>query len=225
MESIDPVWLFGGIALFAGALLGALLCRRFTPTIMEVDELRVKLERSRLEMENYRDSVNEHFGKTSDLVKELTEDYVKVYRHLSEGAQTLSDAPEFSHRLEQQKGRVLISMDDEVDSPDIEDVREDAPEDVREDAPEDVREDAQEEEQAEEISVQGGQAEAGTSAKTREVSGSGDSAVEDADREDPHTAAEVFAPVRATDDDSKKAAARSDSEANKRNPVDRTDTQ
>ena len=77
MESIDPLWVFGGIALLAGGLLGALICRRFTPTISDVDELRVKLERSRSEMETYRASVNSHFSKTSDLVKDLTEDYVK----------------------------------------------------------------------------------------------------------------------------------------------------
>jgi uncharacterized membrane-anchored protein YhcB (DUF1043 family) len=119
MESIDPLWVFGGIALLAGGLLGALICRRFTPTISDVDELRVKLERSRSEMETYRASVNSHFSKTSDLVKDLTEDYVKVYRHLSEGAQNLSDAPEFSHVLEQQKGRVLISTDEDIGLPDL----------------------------------------------------------------------------------------------------------
>ncbi len=113
MVSIDPVWVFGGIVLLGGALLGVVICRRFTPTITDVDELRVKLEQSRSEMEQYRASVNGHFSKTSDLVKELTQDYAKVYQHLAEGAQTLSDAPEFSHVLEQHKGKVLISMDEE----------------------------------------------------------------------------------------------------------------
>jgi uncharacterized membrane-anchored protein YhcB (DUF1043 family) len=120
MESIDPLWVFGGIMLLAGALLGAVVYRRFTPSISDVNELRAELARSRSEMERYRTSVNGHFNKTSELVKELTEDYVKVYRHLAEGAQTLSDTPEFSHVLEQQKGRVLISTDGEAGSQDIE---------------------------------------------------------------------------------------------------------
>ncbi len=118
MVSIDPVWLFGGIALLAGVLLGVVICRRFTPTITDVDELRVKLEHSRLELGRYRESVNSHFNKTSDLVNDLTQDFVKVYRHLSEGSQTLSDAPEFSHVLEQPKDKVLISKDEEVASQD-----------------------------------------------------------------------------------------------------------
>ena len=93
----------------AGILLGYLVCRKTTPTIAEVDELRVKLERARDEMEQYRASVSGHFNKTSHLVKDLTEGYVKVYRHLAEGAQNLSDAPEFTQLLEQQKDRVLVS--------------------------------------------------------------------------------------------------------------------
>ena len=209
MESIDPVWLFGSIALVAGVLLGALLCRRFTPTIMEVDELRVKLERSRIEMERYRDSVNDHFGKTSDLVKELTEDYVKVYRHLSVGAQTLSDAPEFSHVLEQQKGKVLISTDDAVSSPDIEDSREDTRAAV----------------QAEDIPLQSDPAEAVTSGEAQEVSGPGDSAVVDDGREEPLAGADVLEPTLANDDDRKKATTGKFSDEEKRDPVDRTDTQ
>ncbi len=118
MVSIDPVWLFGGIALLAGVLLGVVICRRFTPTITDVDELRVKLEHSRSELDRYRESVNGHFNKTSDLVNDLTQDFVKVYRHLSEGAQTLSDAPEFSHVLEQPEDKVLISKDEEMSSQD-----------------------------------------------------------------------------------------------------------
>ena len=116
--SIDPVWLFGVIALLAGVLLGIVICRRFTPTISDVDELRVKLEQSRLELERYRASVNGHFNKTSDLINELTQDYVKVYQHLAEGAQSLSDASEFSHVLEHRKGKVPISMDEAVGSQD-----------------------------------------------------------------------------------------------------------
>ncbi len=217
MASIDPVWVFGGIALIAGALLGALICRRFTPTITDVDELRVKLERSRTEMEDYRASVNGHFSKTSDLVKELTEDYVKVYRHLSEGAQTLSDAPEFTHVLEQQKGKLLISVDDEASSPDIGDTRQDTRVDAR----------------AEDISAQGDQAEAAspeetpkeTPDETQKVSGSGDSRLADDDHEEPLTDADVFEPTQADDDGREKAAAGSASKEDKRDPMARTDTQ
>ena len=178
MVSIDPVWVFGGIVLLAGVLLGVFICRRFTPTITDVDELRVKLEHSRSELDRYRDSVNGHFNKTSDLVNDLTQDFVKVYRHLAEGAQTLSDAPEFSHVLEHRKGEVPISMEEEVSS-----------QDTAESGPED-------------FSAQGFAAEE----LVPEVSEAGDSIAEDAASEDATGEIDEIEPIHAHDEDKVKAA-------------------
>ncbi|MCP4334858.1 MAG: YhcB family protein [Gammaproteobacteria bacterium] len=199
MESIDPVWLFGGIALLAGVLLGVVICRRFTPTITDVDELRVKLEQSRSELDRYRDSVNGHFNKTSDLINELTQDYVKVYQHLAEGAQNLSDAPEFSRLLEHRKDKEPISMDEEVGA-----------QDTAEAGPED-------------FSAQGFAAEV----LVPEVSEAGDSIAEDAAgektaSEDAPGDVDDFEPLDAHEDDKAKAAAANEA---KPDPTARTDTQ
>ena len=115
MESIEPVWLYGAIALVCGVFLGFLINRKMNPSAGEVDELKAELERERAETERYKESVNSHFNKTSELVNELTQDYVKVYRHLAEGAQALSDTREFTQVLDQPQGRVLISVDESSD--------------------------------------------------------------------------------------------------------------
>jgi uncharacterized membrane-anchored protein YhcB (DUF1043 family) len=115
VESIDPVWLFGGIALLAGALLGVLAHRLLSPRADDVDKLKAELLQSREEMTTYKASVNSHFSKTSDLVNELTQDYVKVYRHLAEGAQALSETREFTQVLDQPRGQILISVESEAD--------------------------------------------------------------------------------------------------------------
>ena len=114
MESIDPVLLVGVVALICGVLIGMLISRISSPSSGDVDALKAELERERTEMARYRASVDEHFNKTSDLVNDLTQDYVKVYRHLAEGAQTLSGVSEFNKVLEQPQGRVLISVDEPV---------------------------------------------------------------------------------------------------------------
>ena len=120
MESIDPVWLFGGIVLVGGVLIGVLLLRVFNPVAGDVEKLQAELEQARSDMKTYKASVNSHFDKTSDLVNELTQDYVKVYRHLAEGAQTLSDTREFAQVLDQPQGQVLISVETEADpAPDL----------------------------------------------------------------------------------------------------------
>ncbi len=113
MESIEPVWLFGVMALVTGILFGVLITRLLSPASADVDKLVADLELERAEMESYKASVNTHFDETSVLVNELTQDYVKVYQHLAEGAQTLSNTREFSQVLEQPQGRVLISVVDE----------------------------------------------------------------------------------------------------------------
>jgi len=113
VESIEPVWIFGVIALITGLLLGVLINRLLNPASADVDKLRADLEQERAQMESYKASVNSHFNKTSDLVNELTQDYVKVYQHLAEGAQKLSDTQEFAQVLEQSRGRVLISVEDQ----------------------------------------------------------------------------------------------------------------
>jgi uncharacterized membrane-anchored protein YhcB (DUF1043 family) len=114
VEAIEPVWLFGVIALAAGVFLGMLITRLINPASADVDKLKSELEQARTEMAQYRASVDSHFNKTSELVSELTQDYVKVYRHLAEGAETLSDIREFSQVLEQSRGRVLITVDGET---------------------------------------------------------------------------------------------------------------
>jgi uncharacterized membrane-anchored protein YhcB (DUF1043 family) len=113
VESIDPVWLFSGIALVIGFILGAIIQMLLNPKASDIEKLKSELELARSEMEQYKSNVNRHFNKTSDLVNELTQDYVKVYQHLAEGAQTLSNTAEFAQVLEQSQGRVLISVEDD----------------------------------------------------------------------------------------------------------------
>ncbi len=113
MDPVHLFWLFGIGTLVGGGIIGAIAYRNLTPTIKEANNLKAELDEARQEMESYKDSVNSHFDKTSELVNELTQDYVKVYRHLAEGAQALGDGKDFTNVLEQHQGKVLISVDDE----------------------------------------------------------------------------------------------------------------
>ena len=125
MESIEPVWLFGIITLVAGVFLGILGNRLLSPRSGDIDKLQAELVQAREAMALYKTNVNTHFSKTSDLVNELTQDYVKVYKHLAEGAQSLSDTREFTQVLDQPTGQVLISVAKEMDEDDP--VREESP--------------------------------------------------------------------------------------------------
>ena len=118
MDYVNSVWQLGIIALVAGAMIGALAYRLLAPSVKQVDKIRSELDKAREELSSYQASVNSHFNKTSELVNDLTQNYVKVYRHLAEGAQTLGDSTTLTNLLEQHQGKVLISVDDETNARD-----------------------------------------------------------------------------------------------------------
>ncbi len=116
MEYLDSVWQIGIIALVAGVMIGALAYRLLAPSIKQADQVKTELDAARDELDSYKASVGQHFNKTSELVNDLTQNYVKVYQHLAEGAQTLGDSKTFNNLLEQQPGRVSIAVDDAADT-------------------------------------------------------------------------------------------------------------
>jgi len=111
MDPVYLIWLFAAGALAGGGIIGAIVYRNLAPGKKETDDLKAELDEARLEMETYKTSVNGHFDKTAQLVNELTQDYVKVYQHLAEGAQVLGEGRDFANVLEQHQGKVLISVD------------------------------------------------------------------------------------------------------------------
>ncbi len=118
MDDVNFVWQIGIIALVAGAMIGALAYRLFAPSVKQVDKIKSELDTAREELSCYKASVNSHFNKASELVNDLTQNYVKVYRHLAEGAQNLGDSSTLTNLLEQHQGKVLISVDDETNARD-----------------------------------------------------------------------------------------------------------
>lgn len=114
MEYVNSIWQIGIIALVAGALIGALAYRLLAPVVKQADKIKTELDLAREELNSYKANVNQHFHKTSELVNDLTQNYVKVYQHLAEGAQTLGDSKTFASLLEQHQGRVSIAVDDET---------------------------------------------------------------------------------------------------------------
>ena len=117
MEIEYSVWQIGLISLIAGALIGALAYRYFAPSIKQADKVRSELDEAREEFDEYKAGVSQHFDKTGELVNELAQNYVKVYQHLAEGAQTLGAGKSFPELLEQQN-RTSIGVTDnsEVES-------------------------------------------------------------------------------------------------------------
>ena len=118
MEYLHSVWQISIIALVVGVMIGALAYRLLAPSVKKAGKIKTERDSAREELDTYKASVNQHFNKTSELVNDLTQDYVKVYQHLADGSQTLGDSKSFTNLLEQHQGRVLIAVEDETTATD-----------------------------------------------------------------------------------------------------------
>jgi uncharacterized membrane-anchored protein YhcB (DUF1043 family) len=90
MNGIE-VWQVGiGVALFlAGLGAGFALRRGDAATKRRLQQLEAELAEARRLADAQQASVESHFEKTSDLFRDLTENYTALYSHLADGARTL----------------------------------------------------------------------------------------------------------------------------------------
>jgi len=129
VESINTFWLVVVAAFAGGCAVGALVFGTMSRGTKDAKKLKAELEEKEQELQAYKSGVASHFNKTSELVNELTQDYVKVYQHLSEGARTLGEPRDGMDLLEQQPGRVLINVPEASGEPEAADasIRNDGP--------------------------------------------------------------------------------------------------
>ena len=122
MELEHSIWQIGFIALIAGAMIGVLIYRFFTPSIKELDEVQSELADARAELGKYKADVSQHFDKTADLVNDLAQNYVRVYQHLAQGADTLGASKSFKDLIGQDQAKPAIASDVQIEPENIEDI-------------------------------------------------------------------------------------------------------
>ncbi len=112
MEFKYSILLIGLITLAAGVLIGALAYRLLAPSVKKADKVKSELDDAKEELESYKAGVTQHFDKTAELVNDLAQNYVKVYQHLADGAQTLGASKSFKDLMEQHQGKAAIAVDE-----------------------------------------------------------------------------------------------------------------
>ncbi len=90
---LEPTtWLelaLGGALFASGVLIGSFAAQFGSRAQARIRELEEELHQEREEGAAYQDAVAKHFGRTSDLFRELTQQYTFLYAHLAEGARDL----------------------------------------------------------------------------------------------------------------------------------------
>lgn len=86
-------WNWGiSIITFAFGLgIGFLAAYLVIPRSGRIQELERDLESAQAAHKDYRDKVNQHFQKTSELFEDMTDRYRAVYRHMANSAQVLCE--------------------------------------------------------------------------------------------------------------------------------------
>ena len=100
MQGEMTLWIVGIIVAFAvGILIGALISKD--------SKISLSIQKSKKELEDYKDSVSEHFGKTADLVDNLTNSYKDVFDHLGKSAHELLSEEEVKKHLQSRASKAV----------------------------------------------------------------------------------------------------------------------
>ena len=114
MDYFSAGWLLALVAFFVGAGVGFFIYKIKYSDDARSEKLQEELTRVTEDFENYKQSVTEHFSKTSELVNNLTEDYVKVYKHLATSAETLTDV-QITPQLNSPKSSPMVAFINDVE--------------------------------------------------------------------------------------------------------------
>jgi uncharacterized membrane-anchored protein YhcB (DUF1043 family) len=94
MELVSGSWESIGLAaaiFAAGLLIGLLLTRLSSRPHRRARTLERELRALREQEQQYRKTVEEHFGRTSEIFRDLTGEMRTLYTHLADGAERLCD--------------------------------------------------------------------------------------------------------------------------------------
>jgi uncharacterized membrane-anchored protein YhcB (DUF1043 family) len=112
--------LFANLLTFGfGLAIGVLLGRPLFGGNARIRQLEQLLASSKTDQADYKAKVNDHFGRTADLVNNLTNAYQDVHTHLSTGAQQLAgqhlSASEKLPNLDVSEAPIDLPLDAEID--------------------------------------------------------------------------------------------------------------
>lgn len=100
------VWTYALIGLAVGIIIGFLICRVTVPGIKHQKSLKQDLEKSKYELEQYRQELVDHFATSATMLEALAKDFNKMYDHMaSTSKELMPNLPEqdnpFSARLDE----------------------------------------------------------------------------------------------------------------------------
>lgn len=112
-------WIPALLIFVVGALIGAFVARLGNKNVKQQKELKKDLDKSRYELEQYRQELVDHFARSAELLDNVAKDYSKLYEHMAKTSTELmpnlpaQDNP-FAHRISNLTAVKAEHSDDET---------------------------------------------------------------------------------------------------------------
>ncbi|WEM42630.1 Z-ring associated protein ZapG [Photobacterium sp. DA100] len=97
-------WIYALLIFIAGAIVGAFATRLSNKGLKQQKELKKELDKSKYELEQFRQELVDHFAQSSELLDNIAKDYGKLYEHMAKtSTELMPNLPEqdnpFSRRI------------------------------------------------------------------------------------------------------------------------------
>ncbi|WBA15102.1 Z-ring associated protein ZapG [Salinivibrio proteolyticus] len=100
-------WINSLIFLIIGVAVGFLIARMTTRDLKQQKDLKRELEKSRYELEQYRQELVDHFAQSADLLDTISKDYSKLYQHMAKTSSDLMpNLPEQDNPFAKRLGKI-----------------------------------------------------------------------------------------------------------------------
>lgn len=82
-------WTYSLVFLVVGIGVGILISRLMNPQVKQQKNLQQELDKSKYELEQYRQELVDHFASSASLLDSLAKDYSKLYQHMAKTSSEL----------------------------------------------------------------------------------------------------------------------------------------
>lgn len=82
-------WEYTLIGLVAGIIIGAVAMRFGNRKLRQQQTLQHELEKSKAELDEYREKLTSHFARSAELLDNMADDYRQLYQHMAKSSNSL----------------------------------------------------------------------------------------------------------------------------------------
>lgn len=85
----SEMWQAMAIGLIIGLILGYLLMRFTKDSVKKQIQTETELQKVKTQLDTQKEQLEKHFAESAELLKDLAQDYQKLYQHLAKSSSTL----------------------------------------------------------------------------------------------------------------------------------------